>query len=77
MLCGAGTEHDDGHDEAGVEQQTRSAGEHRDSIDERGLLVCTEALAAAGGEKDAGDAVHVGWGAHTGNGSRPCAAQVK
>ena len=60
MLGRARTEHDYGHDEAGIEQQAGGAGEHRDAADEGGLLVCPEAPAAAGGKQDAGDAVHVG-----------------
>ena len=64
MLGGARPEHDDGHGEAGIEEQARGAGEHGDAADERRLLICPEALAAAGGEQDAGHAGGCAWGGH-------------
>ena len=74
MVGGTRAEYDNGLPEAGVHQEARGAGEHRNSADEGGLFVGPEAAAAAGGEQDAGDAAHV-WrrvqGCHKGNGSRP------
>jgi hypothetical protein len=67
VLGRAWPEHDDGHVEAGVEQHACSPGEHGDLADEGGLLICTEAVAAAGSQQDAGDAAQVDSEACTGH----------
>ena len=58
VLRRAGSEHDDRLSEAGIEQHARSPGEHRNPADERGLLIHTEALAAAGSEQNTRNAIH-------------------
>jgi hypothetical protein len=68
MLRGVGPEHDDGHDEAGIEEHACGAGEQGNAADEGGLFIRPEALAAAGSEEDAGGAGPAGgWacGVHT------------
>ena len=64
MLRRARPEHDDGHGEAGVEEHARGPGEHRNPADECGLLVHTEALAAAGSEQDDLLRHPFAWGGH-------------
>lgn len=84
MLRRARPQYHDGHVEAGIEQYAGCPGEQWNLVDERGLLVSTEALAAASGQQDGGDAAHIDSDARTGHianiagrAPRPCITQAE